>query len=105
MDIRVNFDEQANKIIVDLDGDLNLNSVGDFKRRMDEEIDAHKTDIMVNCEALRYIDSTGLGILVSILKKVRECGGTMEIKQLKPYLFKIFDVTGLTNVFKIEVAE
>lgn len=105
LDIQVKFDDQENKILVDLNGDLDLNSVNDFKRQMDEALEENKTDVSISCEELRYIDSTGLGVLVSILKKVKEYGGIMEIKALKPYLFKIFDVTGLTNVFKIEVAE
>ena len=105
LDIQVNFDDQKNKILVTLNGDLDLNSVSEFKRRMDEAIEGHKTDVSIGCGELRYIDSTGLGVLVSILKKVKEYGGTMEIRDLKPYLFKIFDVNGLTNVFKIEVAE
>ena len=88
-----------------MEGDLDLNSVNEFKRVMDEAISANKTDVSVDCRELRYIDSTGLGVLVSILKKVKEYGGKMQILELKPYLFKIFDVTGLTNVFEIEVAK
>lgn len=102
MDIQVKFD---NQILVSLDGDLDLNSVNSFKNALDEAIGEHKADVSIDCGELRYIDSTGLGVLVSILKKVKEYGGTMRITKLKPYLFKIFDVTGLTNVFEIEVAE
>lgn len=102
MDIQLKFDHQ---IMASLNGDLDLNSVNSFKIKMDDAISEHKADILVDCKELRYIDSTGLGVLVSILKKVKEYGGTMYIKNLKPYLFKIFDVTGLTNVFEIEVAE
>ncbi len=104
MEIKVKYDDQAKEIMVALDGDLDLNSVNDFKMRMDENIEEYKAGVSIDCSALRYIDSTGLGVLVSILKKVKEYGGTMKIVQLKPYLFKIFDVTGLTKVFEIEVA-
>ena len=104
MDIKINYDDQERKIFVDLEGDLDLNSVTDFKRSLDESIGKNQADIVIDCSQLRYIDSTGLGVLVSILKKVKEYGGTIKIKQLKPYLFKIFDVTGLTGVFEIEVA-
>ncbi|MEA4854478.1 MAG: STAS domain-containing protein [Christensenella sp.] len=104
MDITVTYDEQKKQIDVMLEGDLDLNSVTDFKRKMDECIEEHKVDLLFDCSQLRYIDSTGLGVLVSILKKVKEYGCVIRIRQLKPYLFKIFDVTGLTKVFEIEVA-
>ncbi len=102
MDIQMKFEDQ---ILVCLDGDLDLNSVNSFKSRMDEAIGEHRADVSIDCAQLRYIDSTGLGVLVSILKKVKEYGGTIHITKLKPYLHKIFDVTGLTNVFEIEVSE
>ena len=105
MEIQVTYDARDNKILAQMEGDLDLNSVNELKRVMDEAISTNKTDVSVDCAELRYIDSTGLGVLVSILKKVKEYGGKMQILELKPYLFKIFDVTGLTNVFEIEVAE
>ncbi len=53
---------RKNKILVTLNGDLDLNSVSEFKRRMDEAIEGHKTDVSIGCGELRYIDSTGLGV-------------------------------------------
>ncbi len=104
MDMKITYDANDQVIMTRLEGDLDLNSVNEFKRLMDEAIGEHKTDVSIDCSLLRYIDSTGLGVLVSILKKVKEYDGKMRIVELQPYLFKIFDVTGLTNVFEIEVA-
>ncbi|MEF9989385.1 MAG: STAS domain-containing protein [Christensenellaceae bacterium] len=104
MNIDVNYDQTENKIRVKLEGDLDLNTVSAFKRCMDEKIDETPANVEIDCCDLRYIDSTGIGVLVSVLKKVREYDGNIKLKELKPYLFKIFDVTGLTNIFEIEVA-
>ena len=60
-------------------------------------------DVVLDAKNLNYIDSTGLGVLVSILKEVKAYGGKIIIKHLKPYIAKIFTITGLDNVFSLEV--
>ena len=40
LDIQVNFDDQKNKILVTLNGDLDLNSVSEFKRRMEDAVNS-----------------------------------------------------------------
>lgn len=51
-----------------------------------------------NC---RFIDSTGLGVIVSSYKKCVESGGTIRLTRLNDNVLKIFELTRLTNVFEI----
>ena len=48
-----------------------------------------------------FINSSGLGALVSILKEVRNSQGSMRLTNLAPYVKEIFDITQLTNIFEI----
>lgn len=48
-----------------------------------------------------YIDSTGLGVLVGIHKKVLEMGGTLKLVGVKGNVRDIFELTRLTKVFQI----
>ena len=43
---------------------------------------------------MRYIDSTGLGVLIGGLKRVREHGGSVNLVCTNPQIRKIFDITG-----------
>ena len=52
-------------------------------------------------EKVRYIDSTGLGVLIGGLKRVREHGGTVNLVCTNPQIKKIFDITGLVKIFGI----
>ena len=58
-------------------------------------------DIIINGETLEYIDSTGLGVLMSIYKKMQEKSLNFKISNLKPNIYKLFDITGLNKVFNI----
>lgn len=51
-----------------------------------------------NCD---FIDSTGLGALVSIYKKCVESGGSIKLKSLRPEVEKLFKLTRLDKVFEI----
>ena len=81
-----------------LEGDIDLYNADEFKK----DISGLEGNVVLNCEALNYIDSTGLGVLVSVFSKD---SGRLSIVGLKPHLFRIFEITGLTNAFHIEVAK
>ena len=50
---------------------------------------------------LDFIDSTGLAVLVAGLKRLREHGGDMALRSPKPSILRVFEITGLTQVFAI----
>ncbi|AWK49805.1 anti-anti-sigma factor [Clostridium beijerinckii] len=62
--------------------------------------DGHK-DFTFNFSGCDFIDSTGLGALVSIYKKCTENGGSIKLKSLKPEVEKLFKLTRLDKVFQI----
>lgn len=84
-------------------GDIDAEQRKALKSGLEEKILQLKPEeVVIDCENLDYIDSTGLGVLVSALKNVKEYGGTIRIVKLKPFLLKIFRITGLDDIFEIE---
>ncbi|HUU45658.1 MAG TPA: STAS domain-containing protein, partial [Acidobacteriota bacterium] len=61
----------------------------------------HRTQIVLDCEGLDFINSSGLGALVSVLKDVRLAGGRLVLCRLAPYVDEIFEITGLKRVFDV----
>lgn len=84
-------------------GEIDAEQRKALKSGLEEKILQLKPEeVIIDCESLDYIDSTGLGVLVSALKNVKEYGGTIRIVKLKPFLHKIFRITGLDDIFVIE---
>ena len=54
---------------------------------------------MVDLTDVEFLDSTGLGVLVSGLKRFRTLGGDLTIVCTRPRILKVFEITGLTTVF------
>lgn len=100
-----NYDESQNRWDVHLYGEVDIYNAESLKSELHAMIDEKKADIVLDCASLKYIDSTGLGVLVSALKKVKEAKKQISIVNLKPYIAKIFTLTGLDKIFLIEVDE
>ena len=100
MELKVDLRQEGDKLFVDLQGDLDINSNKEFKDKVNS-VKGVK-NITVNCENLSYIDSTGLGAFISIYKNIKEKGEKPVIKGLKPHIKKIFLITDLDKVFEIE---
>ncbi len=64
-------------------------------------IDAGATRVVLDLQELDFIDSSGLGVLVGALKRVREQSGDLELRHVQPGTRKILDITGLTQVLTI----
>lgn len=100
MELKVDLRQEGDKLFVDLQGDLDINSNKEFKEKVNS-VQGVK-NITVNCENLSYIDSTGLGAFISIYKNIKEKGEKLVITGLKPHIKKIFLITDLDKVFEIE---
>ena len=94
------FDKDSNTWNVKLFGDVDLFNLDELKEGFR---DLEGADVNIYCEHLKYIDSSGLGVLVTLLRKNSKEGYRVSIKGLKPHLYKLFELTGLNSVFDIEV--
>lgn len=101
MKLKIEISKNDSEILVDLQGDLDINTNEEFKNTIIPNIVENK-NIIFNCENLEYIDSVGLGAFISVYKKLKEQDSTLIIRGLKSHIKKIFVITDLDKVFKIE---
>ncbi|NLY46384.1 MAG: STAS domain-containing protein [Tissierella sp.] len=101
LNIEVKFDKDNNQLVVIPDGDLDIYTSNKFKEKVMNNFDRNQGDIFIKGSKLQYIDSTGLGALISILKKVKETKNEIFISDLKPNIRKLFDITELDKLFTI----
>jgi anti-sigma B factor antagonist len=93
-----------NVLNVKVQGEIDVSNIFEFKEALLQGIESQSPNVVIDCNDLKYIDSTGLGVLVSALKKSKALGGGIKLTCLKPYLQKIFTITALDKLFDIEVA-
>ncbi|WIV12609.1 STAS domain-containing protein [Proteiniborus sp. MB09-C3] len=102
MEINKMFNENLDSWVIDIIGELDIYTSPKFKEILLEALEEKMCNIIINGQSLSYIDSTGLGVLISALKKVKENEKTITIKGIKPNIKKLFDLTSLDKVFLIK---
>lgn len=92
----------GNSTQVILCGEIDIHSSQEFKTRFNEIVSGCTGDLYIDCAQLTYIDSTGLGILVGAIKEMRKENNSIYILNLKENIKKLFLITGLDKLFKIQ---
>ena len=91
----------AGVAIVRIDGQLIVGNRQELKSLVQDGLDAGERKFLIDCAQTGYIDSSGLGALVSLSKKVRELGGELRIAGLNDDLRSLFELTKLDTLFHI----
>lgn len=87
--------------VVDVTGQLIVGNRQELKDAVLEELEGGARKFLVNFEDTAYIDSSGLGVLVSLSKKIREKGGELRLSSLNEDLRTLFELTRLDTLFRI----
>src|ERR1700683_2143068 len=94
--------QSANATIVDLTGDITLhNSPTVRKALLDLLKQKHVPRVVVNLEAVKYIDSSGVASLVEALKASRDLKATLVLYGLTRTVREVLELTGLLKLFEI----
>ncbi|MEO5800808.1 MAG: STAS domain-containing protein [Gemmatimonadales bacterium] len=87
--------------VVAVEGQLIVANRQDLKQLMQDALDQGERKFLLDFSKTAYIDSSGLGALVSISKKVREAGGDLRLAGLNEDLRSLFELTKLDTLFTI----
>ena len=85
-----------------IDGELDIFNAQDVRVRVLDEYEKSKSDIVLDFSHVSFMDSTGLGVLISIQKVLNDDGYKLRIVNVDPKLKKIFVITELEEVFDIK---
>lgn len=95
-------DEQLDgEMKVYISGEVDIYTSRMLKEKLGSLAENGQSDLTLECSELNYIDSAGLGILVGILKKIKQQGREIHIVGLKDNIKKLFTITGLDKLFSI----
>lgn len=86
---------------ISLTGDLDVYSEEEFKKFIDEKIDANE-DIVFDLEKLDYLDSTGLGMFMTVYNMQKSKDKKVKIINSKENIKKLFKITDLFDLFAME---
>jgi anti-sigma B factor antagonist len=93
--------KQNDVTVIDVEGQLIVGNRQELKQKVMEELETGARKFLIDFSSTGYIDSSGLGVLVSLSKKIREQGGELRLANLNEDLRTLFELTKLDTLFHI----
>ena len=88
--------------MVKLTGDMYVKAVANLREDLLKLTASGKTKFVFDMGELRYIDSAGMGLMVTLHKKVGPLGGEVRVRNMSGAIKELFEQTRLDRVFTIE---
>jgi len=104
MDLTLTERESPPFHVVEVSGEIDVYTAPRLREVVVSAIESGHTRLVIDIEDVAFLDSTGLGVLVGALKRVRADNGSLDIICTSERLLRIFAITGLDKVFGLHAS-
>ena len=99
--MNVTINQEGNKYDVVLEGRLDTTNVEQFQKDIAPLMASGKSEIELDCTEMEYTSSQGLRMFLMLQKYVNQQGGSMVMKNMRPQVKEVFDITGFSSIIMI----
>lgn len=100
--MKTTIQETDQKIIATLSGELDTAAAQETERALQPLLDSNGKEIVIDCTELEYISSSGLRVLLSILKQAQLVGSKVVLKNVNEVIRDVLDISGFISLFELE---
>ena len=100
-ELQVHATQKDEAKILHIDGYINAHTVHEFEKSVQSILEEKMYRILINCQNLQYINSSGLGVLMGVIEEIQENSGFLYLSNMNDTVFNIFDTLGFTHLFKV----
>ena len=100
--MKTTIQETDKQIIASLCGELDTAAAIEMESALHRLYESKGRDIIIDCSELEYIASSGLRILLSVLKKAKADGSKVILKNVNAVIREVFELTGFVKIFEFE---
>ncbi len=98
----MNIKEQNGSVVIELKGKLTGGPVSELlDNTLDNFISKGKKNIVIDLSGIKFINSSGMGILISGYYKTKDNGGTLKLANITRKIEEILSITRLNQIFEI----
>ena len=88
-------------LVATVRGEIHVSTAPEFSRRLNAALDRGRTRVVLDLTEVRFIDSTGLSVLLSGLREVSRRQGQLALALSNPPVLRLFEITRLDTTFDI----
>lgn len=101
MNLQTITNENKEQITVNVSGEIDAFTAPKLREELMPLAEKENANLVINLRDVSYMDSTGLGVFVGLLKAVRKNGGKLKLVELSDRLARLFSITGLNDIIDI----
>ena len=104
MELRTDVSEVKGWTVVTVHGEIDVATSPTLRERLIDLVNDGATRLVLDLEAVDFLDSTGLGTIVSLLKRVRTHGGDLRLVCTEARIRRLFQITGLDKAVPLHAS-
>jgi anti-anti-sigma factor len=93
--------EDDSTLGVKISGDIDMLTIKDFKHKMLDIAQTVDKNFIFDLEDVKYIDSSGIGVLISISKILKKKGKTLKISKVSGKVKTILEISSILDMFQL----
>lgn len=101
MNLTIDVVDDLDKSMVNLKGEIDIYTAPKLKEALLPLTKVEGKILEINLDGVNYMDSTGLGVFISVLKSTRECNTHFKLINLQDRVLRLFTITGLSDIMDI----
>ncbi|MHB1614318.1 MAG: STAS domain-containing protein [Actinomycetes bacterium] len=101
MELTLSTRDVGEHTVVEVGGEIDVYTAPKLREELIDLVAAGRYHVVVDMQGVEFLDSTGLGVLVGGLKRLRAHDGSLALVCTRERTLKVFQITGLTKVFPI----
>ena len=99
MDIAIQEGQDSVQVVIT--GDIEMITIKDFKEKLLQLGQSCEKDIEIDLSSVEYIDSSGVGVLISLLKLQKKKGKNLKIDKVSDKVLSVLKLSSLADVFNL----
>lgn len=99
--MKVTTEQNGTQTMVTLEGRVDTTTAGQFQTDLMPLMEGDALDVEIDCSALEYTSSQGLRVFLMLQKCINKRGGKLVLKNMRPEVKEVFDITGFSNIIHI----
>ncbi|WP_409978166.1 anti-sigma F factor antagonist [Anoxybacteroides tepidamans] len=99
----MDFEVRQDVLLVRLSGELDHHTAEELREKVTATLEKEGIrHIVLNLEQLMFMDSSGLGVILGRYKQIKNLGGEMIVCAVSPAVKRLFDMSGLFKIIRLE---
>jgi anti-sigma B factor antagonist len=92
---------EGNEVVIAVSGEIDIFTAPDLKNTLQTAMHEHDGNLIIDLSNTAFIDSTALGVLIGVLRRLREEGRSLALVVATRNIARVFAVTGLDKAFTL----